>query len=170
LLQQNLISFLQTGQKVLHYTNKTTTVTNQQIAILSSGNCLMTEKLSTENTYCSTLFFFDNTALTNFSLEYTSLLEGISSKTRSLQEPFVVIEKDDFVKNFIASLEFVLQRPTVGAQAMLKVKFEEFMLYLLEKHPQALLSFQASKQVETASFEIRRIVEKHIATNITVKN
>lgn len=168
LLQHNLISFLQTGEKVLHYANKTTTVKNNQIAILSSCNCLMTEKLSAENSYCSTLLFFDNAVLTNFFLKYTSLISRVNSKTDLLKEPFVVVKKDGFSTNFIESLEFVLQR-TEPSQEMLQLKFEEFMLYLLEKHPQILLSFQASKQTENTDFEIREVVEKNIINNVTLE-
>jgi len=49
LLQQNLISLLQKGEKIIHYADKTTIVNNSQFAILSGGSCLFTEKLSAES-------------------------------------------------------------------------------------------------------------------------
>ncbi|MEA5429293.1 helix-turn-helix domain-containing protein [Arcicella lustrica] len=169
LLQHNLISFLQTGKKVLSYAHKTTIINNEQIAILSSGNCLMTEKLSMENDYCSILFFFDDVALTNFFVKYTSLIERFKTATDKLKNPFIVLEKDDFIKNYIISLSFIIQRNGFASQEKLLLKFEEFMLYLLENYPYYILNFQALKQTGTADFEIKNAVEKNIVNNVTLE-
>jgi AraC-like DNA-binding protein len=169
LLEYNLISFLQTGEKVLHYANKTRNINDEQVAILSAGNCLMTEKLSNENNYSSILFFFDNVALTNFFVKYSSLINRIKSTTEHLKEPFIVIEKDDFIKNYITSLGFILHRNTLTMQERLHLKFEEFMLHLLEYYPHTILDFQASKQTENGDFEIKNVVEKNIINNISLE-
>ena len=62
-LPQNLVSLLEQGEKVVYYANNKTTITDNQFAILSSGNCLMTEKLAVNNSYRSTMLFFDNSAI-----------------------------------------------------------------------------------------------------------
>lgn len=165
LLQYNLISFLLTGEKILQYANKTTLINDNQIAILSSGNCLMTEKLSVEKNYCSTLFFFDDKSLTDFFIKYKTIID--KAQAEELNEPFVVLEKDHFIKHFIVSLEFVLQKSN-PSQEILQLKFEEFMLYLLEKHPYVLFSFQKNNQDENVDFQIREAVEKNITNNISL--
>ncbi|WP_409015018.1 hypothetical protein [Dyadobacter sp. CY345] len=60
---QNLVSFLEQGKKVVYYADNKTTITDDQFAVLSSGNCLITEKLPINNNYRSTMLFFNNTAL-----------------------------------------------------------------------------------------------------------
>lgn len=169
LLQQNLISFLQNGEKVLHYGDKTQVINNEQIALLSSGNCLTTEKLSNDQKYCSILFFFDNSALTNFFIKYTSIIDEMKLKKASLNEPFVVFHKDDFIRHFIESLDFILSNKSPNINAILQLKFEEFMLYLLEKNPETLLSFQGAKKEEYSDFEIKKAVELNITGNLTIE-
>lgn len=169
LLQQNLISFLQNGEKVLHYGDKTQVINNEQIALLSSGNCLTTEKLSNDQKYCSILFFFDNSALTNFFIKYTSIIDEMKLKNASLNEPFIVFYKDDFIRHFIQSLDFILSNKSPNINAIMQLKFEEFMLYLLEKNPETLLSFQGAKKEEYSDFEIKKAVELNITGNLTIE-
>ena len=69
-LQHNFINFLESGEKILHYANKATVVKDSHFVILSSNNCLMTEKLSIDKEYRSTLFFFSNDHLTSFFHKY----------------------------------------------------------------------------------------------------
>ena len=167
LLQQNLISFLQNGEKVIHFGDKVQVINNEQIALLSSGNCLTTEKLSNEQKYCSILFFFDNSALTNFFVKYSSIIDELKLKKVPLNEPFVVFPKDNFIRHFIQSLDFILQNKSANINAVMQLKFEEFMLYLLEKHPETLLSFQGAKKEEYSDFEIKSAVEQNITANLT---
>lgn len=47
-LQQNLVSFLEQGEKVVYYANNKTTIRDDQFAILSSGNRLS----SINNIHC----------------------------------------------------------------------------------------------------------------------
>ncbi len=78
-LSQNLVSFLEQGEKVVYYADSKLTITNNQFAMLSSGNCLMTQKLLVNNNYLSTMLFFDNTALTNFFVKYAPVISNFTN-------------------------------------------------------------------------------------------
>lgn len=168
LLQENFINFLEKGEKVVHYANKATTITNTQFAILSSNNCLMTEKLSVDNEYRSTLFFFNDRALSHFFIKYDRIIKGISTYAEKVEEPFLVFEKDEFINHYILSLKIIQQKSSFISTQMLQLKFEELMLHLLEKYPKAILSFQTTKLEEYSDIEIRKAVEKNLTNNLTL--
>src|SRR6478736_5762753 len=155
-LPQNLISFLEQGEKVVYYANSKTTVTNDQFAILSSGNCLMTEKLPVNNSYRSTMLFFDNKALTAFFVKYAAIIDRISQKTSTEGKPFVVLQKDEFITTYISPLQLIQSKPASFSQKLIDLKFEELMLHLVEKYPNEILSFQSTSQEEQSDFEIRK--------------
>jgi len=90
------------GEKVVYYVDSKTTITDGQFALLSSGNCLMTENLPVNNAYRSTMLFFDDTALKTFFVKYSSIIEKISLKPDKTSKPFIVFEKDEFIRTFIA--------------------------------------------------------------------
>ncbi|MBT1705173.1 helix-turn-helix domain-containing protein [Chryseosolibacter indicus] len=168
-LQQNLITLLEKGEKVVHYGNKATTIKDSQFVLLSSGNCLFTEKLTVNSHFQSTMFFFDNSALTRFFLKYASIIEMVSSGIIERSEPFVVFEKDEFVLNFITSLRLIQNQTSFLADKKKELKFEELMLHLLEKYPEAILSFQARRQAAYSDLEIKKAVEQNITNNLSLE-
>ncbi|UZT99039.1 AraC family transcriptional regulator [Chryseobacterium fluminis] len=169
-LPHHLISFLEQGEKVVYYANEATTIIDDQLVILSSGNCIMTEKIPVKNSYVSTMLLFDNTAFSNFLVKYASLLDKIpKSQTVKEKKPFVVFEKDDFIRNYITSLKLVQTKPDSFSDKLLELKFEELMLHLLEKYPHEILCFNTEMKENYADFEIRKTVELNISNNLTVE-
>ncbi|MGC4100209.1 MAG: AraC family transcriptional regulator [Ferruginibacter sp.] len=160
---------MEQGEKVVHYASNKTTITDRQFALLSSGNCITTEKLPVNNSYRSTMLSFDNKALTDFFIKYASVIDKISAKPGKAEQPFLVFEKDVFIKNFITSLQLIQLKPASFSQKIIALKFEELMLHLLEKHPDEILSFQAKSQEEYGEFEIRKAVELNITNNLTLE-
>jgi AraC-like DNA-binding protein len=167
-LPQNLVSLLEEGEKVVYYADSKTTITRNQFAILSSGNCLMTEKLPGNNNYHSTMLFFDNTALNDFFVKYASVINELSPKPNKKNRPFVVFEKDQFIRNFVASLKLIQAKPTAFSERLIKLKFEELMLYLLELYPEEIISFNTRNMEGYPDLQIRRAVELNIINNLTI--
>jgi len=168
-LSQNLISFLEQGEKVVFYAGSKTTITDDEFVILSSGNCLMTEKLPVNNTYCSTMLSFDNVSLIQFFIKYASLIEHKRRTLEKEKKPFLVFKKDDVIKNYITSLKLLHSKQTLISDQILAVKFEELMLYLLEKYPNEILSFQTESQEDQSNLKIKKAVEMNITNNLTLE-
>nr|WP_258100598.1 helix-turn-helix domain-containing protein [Marinoscillum pacificum] len=127
----------------------------------------MTEKLAIDKEYRSTLFFFDNQHLLNFFLNYQTLIDSVSPIT-SQEKPFLVFPKDDFIMNYISSLRIIQRKPSDILPLLLQIKFEELMLYLLEKNPQQMMSFKSKMQEEYSEMEIKKAVEENITNNLTL--
>jgi len=168
-LSQNIISFLEQGEKIVHYADSKTTITSDHFAILSSGNCLITEKLPVNNDYRSFMLFFDNAALMNFFVKYTTIISEISPKPNRIKKPFLVFEKDAIIRNYIDSLKLVQLKQESFSDKIIELKFEELMLHLLEKYPDEILSFQLKNQEENSDYNIRKAVELNITNNLTLE-
>lgn len=167
-LERNFINFLESGEKVLHYADKATVVKASHFAILSSNNCLMTEKLSVDKEYRSTLFFFDNEHISDFFIKYDRLIKGMPSQQEKHEEPFLVFRKDEFIMNIISSLKIIQQKPSRITSQLMQLKFEELMLHLLEQHPHKILSFKTRTQEAYSDIEIRKAVEGNITSNLSL--
>lgn len=128
----------------------------------------MTEKLPLNNNYRSTMLFFDNTALTLFFVKYASIINKISSKPGNTKKPFLVFEKDEFIRNYITSLKLIQTKAASFSDKITELKFEELMLHLLEKYPDEILAFAAKNQEAYVDFEIRKVVELNITNNLTL--
>ena len=67
ILNKNIISFLIEGTKEVIFDNEALSITPSKFIIMRSGNCLMTEKRTSETSlYKSVLLFFSNEMLHNF--------------------------------------------------------------------------------------------------------
>ncbi|HEY8934488.1 MAG TPA: AraC family transcriptional regulator [Cyclobacteriaceae bacterium] len=169
LLQQNLISLVINGQKIIYYGGKVIEINNDQFIILSAGNCLMTEKISNTKEYGSIILLFDNDTWINFFVKYAALIAKKKWKGGIMDEPFLILDKDPFINNFISNLDFLLQHNIPCSPDMKQLKFEEIMLYLLEKYPKVILSFEPSRQIKHSDYEIKRTVELNITNNLTLE-
>lgn len=165
-LQQNLISFLDQGEKIVYYANEKTVITKKQFAILSSGNCLMTEKLPLGNSYRSVMMFFSDTAISNFFVKYASIVERTTSISNNLKKPFLVLEKDDFIAAYITSLTLLQLKSKLFKEQMMALKFEELMLHLLEKYPTEILSFQTKSPEVSSDIQIKKAVELNMNNDL----
>lgn len=169
ILHHHMFGLLQEGQKSIFYPQKNVVINDNQLLMLSAGNCIMSEKTAAESgRYRAILLFFDAAALGRFMVKHPGL-GAERRKGAKAPEPFIVLEKDSFLKNFIASLDLLLTRDTPLSKEWQFMKFEELMLYLFESRPSALLDFYTAAQGNEEEWEIRRTVETNIENNITVE-
>mgnify|MGYP006101990949 FL=1 len=128
LLNKNTFSFLQEGTKEVFFDNSTYAIDNSQFLLMKSGHCLMTEKLSSNSKYYrSILFFFSNEDVFQFVRKFK--LETSNSKTPYSTYSF---KYDSFTKRFVNSLLGISKLSKSIQENILKAKFEEIMLYLID--------------------------------------
>lgn len=145
-LPHNLVSFLEQGEKVVHYAGSKTIIAEGYFVILSSGKCLMTEKNAVNNVYRSTMLSFNDISILNFYVKYASVLNNAPRNLLTEKKSFLVFKKDEYIKNFINSLKLLHLKETLVSDQILALKFEELMLYLFEKYPSEILSFRTKNQ------------------------
>jgi len=169
ILHKNAVSLVISGEKTMHFADKTVHIKDSEFHFLSAGNCVASMKFSGESVFRSILIFFDNKVLADFYIKYHSLIAKISDKQKTGSQLYVAFPKDAFVLNFIHSLSLIFQAKTDISAEMKLLKFEELMLHLLETYPDKIVSFQPPKNKGFDDLQIRRTVETNITNNISVE-
>jgi AraC-like DNA-binding protein len=167
-LTKNAISLVMSGQKKMHFAERTVNANDQEIHFLSAGNCIATVDLLSSETFRSVLIFFDDKILFDFYTKHADQVNKFKTKKGSNLNHYISLKKDEFIIHYISSLQILLKRNDVISREMKQLKFEELMLHLLEKYPQILLSFQGSQSKLRGEQEIKIIVERNITNNLTV--
>lgn len=167
-LRQNLFSFLLEGQKSVQYADAKAMINPSQFLLLSSGNCLMSEKIAAPNgRYKSILLFFDNKLLSDFFIRHPQAHQAATLKNK--KEPFLVFEKDAFLINFIESLGFMLLSGQPLSAEMQRVKLEELLIYLSEHHPDEFQRLRNTSYDADDELLVRQAVTANIYNPVTVE-
>tara|TARA_R100000935_G_scaffold28620_1_gene48974 strand:- start:2107 stop:2946 length:840 start_codon:yes stop_codon:yes gene_type:complete len=162
-LGMNMFSFLQVGKKQVHFAGTAVAVNIDQSLLLKKGNWLWTELLDTNATYYCKLFFFSDKKLKDFLdkySEYQYLLKGGS--------PYFIIRNDAYIISYLNSLSKISKAPTLFMENLLDVKFEELMLYLLQKYGRKFEIYLHSLIVKEKS-QFKKIVESQIDSNLKLE-
>lgn len=168
ILHRNAISLVIAGEKTMQFAEKTVVVKDDELHFLSSGNCLASMDLSKQAVFRTILIFFDDAVLSDFYVKYDTLIKALKT-VKTAPEGYVFFKKDDFIYNFIASLTLILGNKQQLSMPMKSLKFEELMLYLLERHPSVFLSFQPLKRTHSGDLSLRQVVETNITNTLTVE-
>jgi AraC-like DNA-binding protein len=163
-LTKNTFSFLREGTKEVVANDKPISIENNHFLIIKSGNCLMTETISNyQKTYHSILLFFTDEMLLNFIEKYE--FEFTNAKTIN---SFVVCEYDKYIKHFVQSLEHIHQLNQQVQTQILKAKFEEIMVYLVQKEGKDFLNTLLNNQDDN-SLRLTTIVENNKLKKLTLQ-
>lgn len=167
-LEQNLFSFLQEGTKSVHHSGMAATIDPGQFFLLSAGQCLMTEKTSTFNgQYRSTLIFFDNELLADFLSRHPE--DQVLRKPGKNEVPFLVLNKDPFLINFVESLGHMLDVGQLLSQEMQRLKLEELLLYISTNYPEQFVLLRRSAQLDNEELMIRRAILNSLDQQLTIE-
>lgn len=167
-MQKNLFSFLLEGEKVVHRPGEPLHIyPGQFLLIAGGGNCLMTEKMSINNRYHSLLFFFDDSVLKDFFLKYPGA--GGEFTGRRGEEPLVCFEGDAFIRNYLYSLQLLVQTHPFLPEELHVLKLEELLFYLATRYPEILFSFRLSEQTDASDRQLQAAVEGNLNQAVTVE-
>lgn len=168
ILTKNAISLVISGDKTMQFAERKIEISDREIHFLSTGNCLVSMKLSEVKPFRSILIFFDNRIWTNFLVKYQRRIEQLTKGKKIDKVPFLRFGKDPFIHNYIASLVLRFESELRLSAEMKMIKFEELMLHLLEHYPAEVLSFQSLKGHERGDLELRKVVERNVTSNMSL--
>ena len=162
-LGMNMFSFLQVGKKQVHFAGTSVAVNKDQSLLLKKGNWLWTELLDQETIYYCKLLFFSEKKLKGFLEKHTKNIQIVKDEI-----PYFVIRNDAYISSYLDSLSIISESSTVFIENLLSVKFEELLLYLLQKYGRKFELFLHSLKVkETSAF--KKIVESKIHSNLKLE-
>ncbi len=159
----HMFSFLQTGKKQIHFSDRAVAVNKSQSLLIKKGNSLWTELLDKEEIYYCKLLFFSDKELDKFLKKH-----AIVSKIQHEELPFFIIKNDSYIRSYLNSLSIITTNQSKSNDNLLSVKFEELLLYLIHKYGNKFefyLHFLIAK--EASSFS--SIVESHAYSNLKLE-
>ena len=162
-LSMNMFSFLQVGKKQVHFAGTSVAVNKDQSLLLKKGNWLWTELLDIEAIYYCKLFFFSEKKLTDFLSKYTNNVKPFQEEV-----PYFVIENDDYIAAFINSLSSNTYTNHSYSDALLVLKFEEIMLYLLNKYGSSF-EYYLHSLISKAASPFKNVVESNVDSNLKLE-
>ncbi|WP_026839720.1 helix-turn-helix domain-containing protein [Gillisia sp. JM1] len=162
-LGMNMFSFLQVGKKQVHFAGKSVAVNKDQSLLLKKGNWLWTELLDTEAIYYCKLFFFSEKKLTDFLSKYNNDIKPYKEDV-----PYFVIENDDYIASFINSLSSIALAGDSYSDALLSLKFEEIMLYLLNKYGNKF-EFYLHSLISKEISPFKNVIESNVDFNLKLE-
>jgi AraC-like DNA-binding protein len=167
ILKRNAFSLVISGNKTMHFAEKTVHVNDSEIHLLAAGNCIASVAISQVKTFESVLIFFDTSLLNEFYADHAKLIDKYKSKKID-SNLYLDFKKDSFLTNYIQSLLLTIKNKRVPSQAMKQLKIQELFLYLLENHTDKFLSFQPSRKLTEIEMQIRKVVEANKENNLTL--
>lgn len=162
-LSMNMFSFLQEGTKQVHFSDGAVMVNKEQSLLIKKGNLLWTELLDKSNIYYCKLLFFSEEQLKGFLDKYTD-----GSMAEEEEAPYFVLENDEYISAFLDSLSTILKNTSAGKPRLLNVKFEEIMLYLLEKYGNKFEQYLRSLVAKESS-SFKKMVESNVYSNLKLE-
>ena len=162
-LSLHMFSFLQKGKKQVHFSDSSVAVNRKQSLLIKKGNCLWSELLDNDDIYYCKLLFFSESKLKDFLRKHSQFIPNEPEAPS-----FFIIENDDYILSYLNSLSKVSNAPTVSMANQLSVKFEELMLYLMNKYGKAFEGYLQSLASKDVSL-FRNIIEKNIYSNLKVE-
>ncbi len=162
-LGMNMFSFLQVGKKQVHFAGTSVAVNKDQSLLLKRGNWLWTELLDTEAIYFCKLLFFSDKKLKEFLEKNSTIKEQVKDEV-----PYFTITNDAYITSYLNSLSTIHEAPKVFIDNLLSIKFEELMLYLLQKYGKDFERYLHSLIIkETSPF--KKIIETKIHSNLKLE-
>lgn len=162
-LSMNMFSFLQVGKKQVHFAGTSVAVNKDQSLLLKKGNWLWTELLDADTVYYCKLLFFSEKILKEF-------LEKSNTNIQKAKEvtPYFIIGNDEYIRSYLNSLTTISEAPPIFKEKLLAVKFEELMLYLLQKYGRKFELYLHSL-IKKETSHLKNIVESIIHSNLRLE-
>lgn len=162
-LSSNVISFLGEGKKEVTTSQKFLSVDKNHFLILKSGHCLMSETISNQNRYKSTLLFFSDELITSILDKHMK-----SHKNGMTEMVMKSCAYDAYTRAFVHSLQSIKALGTVSQKAILLLKIEELVLYLLETKGAQSLQFLINRRSQKET-TFKDIIEANKFKKLSLK-
>ena len=167
ILKRNAFSLVINGTKTMHFAEKTVQIKDNEIHLLSAGNCIASVHIENNKPFESILIFFSNSVLNDVYSNHSDLISNQKSKN-SKTSSYIEFEKDEFLRHFIQSILLTVKNEKQPSNSMKLLKVHELFLYLLENHSQNLLSFKQSQPITDIELKIRKVVDANTENNLTI--
>jgi AraC family transcriptional regulator, exoenzyme S synthesis regulatory protein ExsA len=164
LLTTHVFIFLGEGSKEIVMGNNSIKLEKNEFALVTAGRSFMSEKLSNEGHYSTTLLFFDNELLQKFFEAQINKIQEILRRNTLFPKETLLFKHDDFTKFYSQSLKYITNR----SEELVKVKLCEILLYLMESQPIEFCRLFAGSPKTSEEIKFKNMIASHIDSNISI--
>jgi AraC family transcriptional regulator, exoenzyme S synthesis regulatory protein ExsA len=177
IIHWNMIDIILMGRKTIIDVSNINSLETGELMLLSKGSYLISQALPENGLFKSVVLYFTNEFLADFYIKYSSLTkeecptpkEPPVPKERPVPKaPFLKYQQDAFIKNYIVSLQVLIQSPEINSPEFKAIKAEELLLYLLHHDPAKLQSLEVMAR-DSEEMTLRKVVESTVGTRVTVE-
>ncbi|MBF4505364.1 helix-turn-helix transcriptional regulator [Flavobacterium sp. JLP] len=161
-LTQHMISLIMQGEKHIYSDGKPIQINPANILLLSAGNYIFTERPNGNPGIRSILVFFDDEFLQDAVRNNIKFPKNASKKT-----PNILVPKDDYLNNFISTVQSLIYDP-IFTESMQVAKLNELLVYLCLRFPEELNNFQNVSIAKTPEERIQNVAQQNIFNNFSV--
>jgi AraC-like DNA-binding protein len=166
-LKKHLISLLTEGEKIIHIAGKQIHVAPSHILLLAAGNYLYTERFHQNQQIKSIMIFFDDDVLKNAIGQLKTDKTGKMDSGRITKQPFALFAKDDYLPNFIQSIQSLIDNNLFTVPLQL-TKLNELLMFLYSKYPESFEHFQRSSRQRPEEERIKLVMEENLLHDLSV--
>jgi len=167
--KKNMFNFILTGHKIIHTLDRSFHIDHTKSLIIRNGNCLTSEKYSGSGSFNSLTLFFDTKIIQDFLIKYS----GYFIKFGDVQHPMdcnvYIFEKDLFIENYIDSVKQLIDKNKPVPVELIRLKFEEIMLYLLHKNGETFFAFIKNLIADLKEIDFRIKMENESLNKLTLE-
>ena len=161
-LNCNVINFLLEGEKEV-ICRKSTKVTTDDLVFMRSGYWLMSEMTSETGYYKGKVLLFSNEWLIDFINKY-----DISVQRNEEADVVYIAKKDWYITSLFQSLEKVRTLNPASKDALLKVKLEELVMYLVQREGSEFIKCLLPTK-DVRSVEFINLIEQNKYNKLTLQ-
>jgi AraC-like DNA-binding protein len=165
IIHQNMVDIIIAGKKTIIDVYNITALEAGEMMILSKGSSLISQALPERGLFHNLVLYFTNEVLADFYIKYATGNNGNLKENAS--QPFITYRQDIFIRNYINSIQLLLESPTKFSDQLKQLKLEELLLYLLQTNPKKLQSLSIIAK-DNGDMLFRKAAESHITSPITL--
>ena len=160
-----MIDVILMGRKTIMDVSNISSLETGELMILSKGSYLIHQALPENGLFKSIVLYFRNEFLADFFIKYGKPTEKGKHTDKT---SFLKYKQDAFIKNYIHSLQVLMQSPKIYSPEFKALKAEELLVYLLHHDPGKLWSLSVMAK-DNEEMTVRKVAESKIGTPITVE-
>jgi AraC-like DNA-binding protein len=165
IINWNMIDIILMGKKTIVDVSNISSLETGELMILSKGSYLIHQALPENGLFKSIVLYFTNEFLADFFIKYSKLAKN---ERHTAGTSFLKYNQDAFIKNYILSLQMLMQSPNIYSPEFKKIKAEELLVYLLHHDPVKLLSLSVIAK-DNEDMTLRKVAESKIGASISVE-
>lgn len=166
---RNMINLIGSGKKGIYSHDKHVEIDKTRALFVAKGQCLTTEKLDEDGQFRSLILFFDNKNVLDFKIKYEELIsKHAETGKEDAPLPCFIFEQDDFIRNYAASIRYMLNTSKQVSNELCQLKFEEILIHLFNQYGRSFYPYFHQLSTNETMDIFKKTVEQNALNKLSL--